>query len=105
VCERCGTVQGVREVRRQGEAKGIGAVAGGVLGGLALAKANDAELSDDSTADGARTLALVSDVSLGVGLASAAVGVVLMVWKRQSAGEVELGHQRISLEHPLRVRF
>ena len=79
-------------------------VAGGVLGGLALGKANDAEPNDDRTADSARTLALVSDVSLGVGLATVAAGVVLMVWKRKGA-EVELGHQRIVLEHPLRVRF
>jgi outer membrane lipoprotein SlyB len=34
VCETCGTVEGVREVRRKGEANGIGAVAGGVIGGL-----------------------------------------------------------------------
>jgi outer membrane lipoprotein SlyB len=34
VCERCGTVESVHEVRRKGEANGIGAVAGGVIGGV-----------------------------------------------------------------------
>lgn len=34
VCERCGTVEDVREVRQLGSARGVGAVTGGVLGGL-----------------------------------------------------------------------
>lgn len=34
VCGNCGVVDGVTEVRRKGEANGVGAVAGGVIGGL-----------------------------------------------------------------------
>lgn len=51
---------------------GVVAVTGIVVGAVALGKAKDAKSEDD--ADSARTLALVADVSMAVGLAAAAVG-------------------------------
>ncbi|MFT3925117.1 MAG: PEGA domain-containing protein [Myxococcales bacterium] len=56
-------------------------VVGGILGGMALAKAGDAEFRKDHDADTAQTLALVSDVAIGVGVATAVAGIVLLVWK------------------------
>lgn len=53
-------------------------VGGAITGILALGAANDAVTDDDSDADRARTLALVTDVMLGVGAAAAVAGVVLM---------------------------
>ncbi|MCA9613733.1 MAG: tetratricopeptide repeat protein [Sandaracinus sp.] len=63
-----------------GVAAGGGAllVGGAVTGVLALGAANDAETSDDSDADRARTLGLVTDILLGVGAAAAITGVVLL---------------------------
>jgi len=62
-------------------AGGAVAIAGGVLGGLALSKANSAETRKDADADSAHTLALISDVAIGVGVATAVAGIVLLVWK------------------------
>ncbi len=53
-------------------------VGGAVTGILALGAAGDATTSDDSDADRARTLGLVTDILLGVGAAAAVTGVVLM---------------------------
>jgi tetratricopeptide (TPR) repeat protein len=51
---------------------GVVAIAGFAIGAVALGKAKHADTQDD--ANGARSLALVADISIGVGLASAAVG-------------------------------
>ena len=51
---------------------GVVAIAGFAIGAIALGQAKKAETQDD--ADGARTLALIADISIGTGLASAAVG-------------------------------
>jgi tetratricopeptide (TPR) repeat protein len=48
------------------------AIAGFTIGAVALGKAKHADTQDD--ADGARALALGADISIGVGLATAAVG-------------------------------
>jgi len=53
-------------------------VGGAVTGILALGAAGDATTSEDSDADRARTLGLVTDILLGVGAAAAVTGVVLM---------------------------
>lgn len=53
-------------------------IVGGVTGGLALGAANGAESSEGSDADRARTLALVSDITLIAGGVAAVTGVVLM---------------------------
>lgn len=53
-------------------------VGGAVTGILALGAAGDATTRDDSDADRARTLGLVTDILLGVGAAAAVTGVVLM---------------------------
>lgn len=60
---------------------GGGAVfAGGlVVGLLASGKASDAKTDNDSDAKSAKSLALVSDIVMGVGIAAAAVGVVLLL--------------------------
>jgi outer membrane lipoprotein SlyB len=34
VCHECGTITGIREIKKPGQASGVGAVAGGVLGGV-----------------------------------------------------------------------
>jgi hypothetical protein len=61
---------------------GAALVAGGVMGGLALGQADSAKTRSDSDADGARSMALGSDIAIGVGVASVAVGVVLWALKR-----------------------
>jgi tetratricopeptide (TPR) repeat protein len=78
-------------------------VTGGVLGALALGRAGDADTRDSDEADGARGLALTSDVALGVGLAGAIVGVVLMTRKKT---ETRAGSASVDAVFPhLRVRF
>ena len=72
-------------------AGGVVAIAGGVVGALALNKANSAETSKDSDADSARTLAIVSDVGLGVGIATAVVGIVLCLWKDKPEAQKAAG--------------
>lgn len=49
-------------------------VAGVISGAIALSQADDAAYSDDSDAEGARSVALASDVLLGVGAAAVAGG-------------------------------
>ena len=46
---------------------------------LALGRAGDAPASTGDDADAARTLALVSDISFGLGVVAVAAGVVLLV--------------------------
>ncbi len=70
-------------------------VAGGaVVGFLALGAANDAPASTGVEADQARTLALVSDVLVGVGVVTAAVGAYFMFFSGetdpQAAGSVQV---------------
>jgi outer membrane lipoprotein SlyB len=40
-CPECGTVQGVAQIKKKGDASGVGAVAGGVVGGVAGKKLAD----------------------------------------------------------------
>jgi hypothetical protein len=69
-------------------AGGAVAIAGGIVGVLALSKADSADSQKDADADSAQTLALVSDVGIGVGVAAAVVGVVLWLWK-EKPGEAQ----------------
>jgi tetratricopeptide (TPR) repeat protein len=64
---------------------GAAAVTAGVTGGLALSKANEAQTKDDEAADSARTLALVSDITMGVAVAGAVATVVLFFVEGRSA--------------------
>ncbi len=54
------------------------AIGGAITGALALGAAGDAPNSTGSEADGARTLALVTDILIPVGVAAAIAGMVLM---------------------------
>jgi tetratricopeptide (TPR) repeat protein len=60
-------------------AGGAALVAGAVTGGLAVSSASSAQAHDDDDARSARTLAIATDVLVPVGVAAAAVGVVLML--------------------------
>lgn len=64
---------------------GAAAVTAGVTGGLALSEADKAQTKDDEAADSARTLALVSDITLGVAVAGAVAAVVLFFVEGRSA--------------------
>jgi tetratricopeptide (TPR) repeat protein len=60
------------------------AVAGGIVGGIALVNHNDFESTNNlqrkkDLEDKGKVLSLVSDISLGVGIATAAAGVILFV--------------------------
>jgi hypothetical protein len=55
------------------------AVVGLGIGAFALVAAGNAKTSEDGAANRARTLALVSDISLGLGVVTAAIGLVLML--------------------------
>ena len=63
---------------------GAALIAGGVLGGIAFSQADSAVTESD--ADSAKTMALAADISLGVGLAAAATGLVWFIIE-QSGGE------------------
>lgn len=54
-------------------------VGGAVIGVLALGKAQDAPSSEGDDADSARTLALVADIAMGLGLISAGIGLALFL--------------------------
>lgn len=56
---------------------GASILTGAITGVMALGKADDAQTSNDAKADGAKTLALVSDITIAVGVAAAVTGVVL----------------------------
>jgi tetratricopeptide (TPR) repeat protein len=87
-------------------AGGAVAVAGGVLGGIALMKANDAETQDAAAADQAHSLAIGADVMLGVGIASAVTGVVLLIVKRPRHADARAASARVDALFPrLQVRF
>ncbi len=58
---------------------GAALVGGAVLGSVALDQAQGAPSSSSPEADGARTLALASDVTMGAGLACAAAGLVVFL--------------------------
>ena len=53
-------------------------IGGAITGGLALSAASDAPSSQSDEADGARTLALLTDILIPVGVAAAATGLILM---------------------------
>jgi hypothetical protein len=81
-------------------AGGAVAIAGGVVGILALSKADDAVTRNDSDADGARTMAIISDVGLGVGIATAVAGIVLLAWKTKPEAQATAkgSHHRLRVE-------
>lgn len=82
------------------------ATAGGVLGGIALMKADDLETQDDAGADQARSLAIGADVMLGVGIATAVTGVVLLIWKRKRHTDTQTARARVDALFPrLQVSF
>jgi hypothetical protein len=82
------------------------AAAGGVLGGIALMKANDLKTQDDAGADHARSLAIGADVMLGVGIATAVTGVVLLIWKRKRHADAQTARARVDALFPrLQVSF
>lgn len=58
-------------------AGGAAIVAGAILGGVALGKANGADTSDGSDADSARGLALGADIAIGVGVLAAGAGLLV----------------------------
>lgn len=62
-------------------------ITGGVTGGMALSKAGSAKRKDDADADSAKTLALVSDVTIGVGAAAAVAATVLFIVERRRGRE------------------
>ena len=58
---------------------GAAIVAGAILGGVALGKANGADTSDGSDADSARGLALGADIAFGVGILAAGAGLLVFL--------------------------
>lgn len=58
---------------------GVAVAAGLVVGLVGVGEASDAAPGDDGAADAARAKAITGDVVVGVGLAAAAVGVVLLL--------------------------
>lgn len=58
---------------------GAAIVAGAILGGIALGKANGADTSDGSDADSARGLALGADIAFGVGILAAGAGLLVFL--------------------------
>jgi hypothetical protein len=87
-------------------AGGALAAAGGVLGGIALMKADELETQDDPDADKAPSLAIGADVMLGVGIASAVTGVVLLVLKRPRRADTPAPRAQVDAVFPrLQVRF
>lgn len=87
-------------------AGGAVAAAGGALGAIALMKANDLETRDDPGAGHARSLAIGADVMLGVGLASAVTGAVLLILKRPRHADTPAARAQVDAVFPhLKVRF
>ena len=68
-------------------AGGAALVAGAVLGGIALAKANGAETSDGPDADDARGLALGADIAFGIGVLAAGAGLLIFLLSGDDEGE------------------
>jgi tetratricopeptide (TPR) repeat protein len=68
-------------------------VAGGALGAIALLKAGDAKSRNDANADKAHAFAIGADVMLGVGIATAVTGVVLLLVHRSRRADTR-GHDR-----------
>lgn len=58
---------------------GAALIAGGVMGGVALGNAESAPARTGSAADGARALANGADITMGIGVACAAVGLVILI--------------------------
>lgn len=58
---------------------GAAIVAGAILGGIALGKANGADTSDGPDADSARGLALGADIAFGVGILAAGAGLLVFL--------------------------
>ncbi len=65
---------------------GAAAIAGAVMGGVALGQAGSAPSSTGPEADGARSLALGADITLGIGAACAVAGIVVTIVTLSSGG-------------------
>jgi hypothetical protein len=65
-------------------AGGAAVLGGASLGIVALLTAKDADFQDGTDADRARRFALAADITLGVGIACAVTGVVLLLLRRKS---------------------
>jgi tetratricopeptide (TPR) repeat protein len=82
------------------------AVSGGALGGIALMKAGDVKTQDEPDADKAHSLAIGADVLLGVGIASAVTGVVLLLVHRSKHADRTDARAHVEAAFPrLQVRF
>ncbi len=60
-------------------AGGAALIAGAVMGGVALSDAQNVTSRTSSEADAARGLALAADITMGVGVAAAAVGLIVLL--------------------------
>jgi tetratricopeptide (TPR) repeat protein len=72
------------------------ALVGGAIGGVALAKAGSADSRDGAEANTAKTLALASDITVGVGVAAVIAGGIIWLVQRPS-GEESGPPSRVSL--------
>ena len=68
-------------------AGGASLIAGAVLGGIALGKANGADTSDGPDADTARGLAIGADIAFGVGVLAAGAGLLVFLLADDDGGE------------------
>ncbi len=68
-------------------AGGAAVIAGAILGGVALGKANGADTSDGPDADSARGLALGADIAIGVGVLAAGAGLLVYLLSGDDDGE------------------
>jgi tetratricopeptide (TPR) repeat protein len=74
---------------------GVALVAGAVLGGVALSEAGSAPGRESPEADAARGLALGADITMAVGVACAAAGLIVLLVGGEQEGE--RAPERISL--------
>ncbi|MFM2417012.1 MAG: hypothetical protein RL385_1735 [Pseudomonadota bacterium] len=72
------------------------ALVGGAIGGVALAKAGSADSHDGAEANAAKSLALASDITVGVGVAAVIAGGIVWLVQRPS-GEESAPPSRVSL--------
>lgn len=82
------------------------AAAGASLGVIALLDAKDAKVRDSAEADRAHNFALSADVALGVGIATAVTGAVLLLLERKATSEERRSSLQFDSVFPAaRVRF
>lgn len=68
---------------------GAALIAGAILGGVALGKANGADTSDGPDADSARGLALGADIAIGVGVLAAGAGLLVYLLSGGDGAEAD----------------